>query len=156
MNNMQQTWLQKLGPIRRIALSLWWGGLTFYAGFVVPIGSRVTDTTTQGFVTQQVTTWLNFLAIVAVALLVPGLRQTGWRTRLGWGVVVLSLPFAFWVHSSLTGMLDLEGQSVQADGDVFYRRHQVYLWITVAQWLGGLLMLIGSENLPAGSPERSK
>lgn len=65
---------------------------------------------------------------------------------MGWGVVTLSLPFAFWAHGVLSGMLDLEAQSVLADGDAFYRQHQVYLWITVAQWLGGLLLIVEGNN----------
>jgi len=52
-------------------------------------------------------------------------------------------------------MLDLESQSVLADGDAFYRRHQVYLWLTVAQWLAGLLLLrSGSQPVTSvGSSE---
>ena len=77
-------WQVRLEPFRRTALSLWWGGLTFYAGFVVPIGSRVTDATTQGFVTQRVTVWLNILALLTVALFAPTLKRESWRVRLAW------------------------------------------------------------------------
>ncbi|MCA9269901.1 MAG: hypothetical protein KDA41_15580, partial [Planctomycetales bacterium] len=45
----------------------WWGGLTFYAGVVVPVGAAVFGSTEQGFVTQRVTNWLNLLLAVALA-----------------------------------------------------------------------------------------
>ncbi len=156
MPDKPTNWQAKLDPFRHAALSLWWGGLTFYAGFVVPIGSRVTDTTTQGFVTQRVTVWLNVLALLTVALFGPTLKRERWRVRLSWGVVAISLPFAFWVHVSLSRMLDLETQSVLADANVFYQRHQVYLWLTVAQWLGGLMLLPRSDRQPVASAESSK
>ena len=139
----------------RLALSLWWGGLTFYAGFVVPIGSDITDKTTQGFVTQRVTVWLNVLAIVVCVLAwCDGVRKRTWPVIVAWGALVASIPLIFWCHWSLTGMLDAEAFAVLVDEKVFYRQHQLYLWLTVLQWLSGILLLspIGPQDSPdAGS-----
>lgn len=42
----------------------WQGGFFFYAAVVVPIGSDVLGSPiTQGFVTQEVTRWLNILGV---------------------------------------------------------------------------------------------
>lgn len=50
-----------------LVVGLWLGGLTFYAGIVVPIGTEIVGGTEQGFVTQRVTNWLNALGVVAKA-----------------------------------------------------------------------------------------
>ena len=45
-----------------IALFFWQGGFTFYAAVVVPVGQQVLHShLRQGFVTQQVTNYLNLL-----------------------------------------------------------------------------------------------
>jgi hypothetical protein len=42
-----------------IALFFWQGGFTFYASVVVPIGQEVFGPLRQGFLTRQVTVYLN-------------------------------------------------------------------------------------------------
>ena len=126
-----------------ISLALWWGGLTFYAGAVVPLGASVTDERTQGFVTQQVTVVLNGLAFVALLLTVPAAVLRGkWWGRTAWGVAVLSLIGLFVVHQRLDQMLDGRSQSV-LDETHFYGVHQMYLWLTSLQWVAGLVLLVG-------------
>jgi hypothetical protein len=50
--------------------ALWWGGLTFYASVVVPTGARILHShTKQGFITQEVTNWINVTGMVAGLLL---------------------------------------------------------------------------------------
>jgi hypothetical protein len=55
----------------------WWGGLTFYALVVVPIGTELLGSVEQGFVTQRVTLWHNWLGVV-IAL---ALAAEAWRLR---------------------------------------------------------------------------
>ena len=61
-----------------IALFFWQGGFTFYAAVVVPVGQQVLHShLRQGFVTQQVTNYLNLTGAIALVPLaweaaVPG------------------------------------------------------------------------------------
>ena len=141
-----------------LTTTIWWGGLTVYAGIVVPIGTRVFGTTDQGFVTQQVTNRLNLLATVALVLstrfVFCGRRR--WLTGI-WVVVAATLIALVAVHWRLDAMLDAETLSV-VDDDRFYAIHRVYLWLTTAQWVAGLLLLIGlvvgqPTPLPTGSED---
>ena len=53
-----------------LALGFWLGGFTFYAGVVIHAGHRVFGSAREtGFLTQQVTTWLNFSGWLALAIL---------------------------------------------------------------------------------------
>src|SRR5437660_1623910 len=52
------------------ALMFWQGGFTFYAGVVVPVGREVLGSDRdQGFITRQVTEYLNLAGGIAVAVL---------------------------------------------------------------------------------------
>ncbi|MFM8571811.1 MAG: hypothetical protein ACKOAU_09465 [Pirellula sp.] len=50
-----------MNDLRRAATwilwGLWWGGLSFYAIVVVPIGTEQIGSVAQGFITQRVTQW---------------------------------------------------------------------------------------------------
>ena len=51
------------------ALMFWQGGFTFYGGVVVPVGSAVLGSEReQGFITRQVTNYLNLAGAVALAV----------------------------------------------------------------------------------------
>ncbi len=51
-------------------LAFWFGGLTFYAVLVIPTGAKVLGShTEQGFVTQQVTNWLNLVGAMGTIIL---------------------------------------------------------------------------------------
>ena len=59
-------------------MAIWWGGLTFYAVFVVPTGVEVLGgETEQGFVTQRVSNSINLLATLTLAVLV-------WNAAVRW------------------------------------------------------------------------
>ncbi len=115
---------------------LWWGGLSFYAIVVVPIGSELLGTVEQGLVTQRVTSWHDLLTgLVLACLLIEALRS---RSRVGGllfiALAVIAATLAGW-HRHLSGLMDFENRSVPAE---FYARHAVYLWITAAEWLLGI------------------
>ncbi len=46
------------------AWAIWWGGLSFYALFVVPIGTEIVGGFEQGLITQRVTNWLNAIGVI--------------------------------------------------------------------------------------------
>lgn len=114
----------------------WWGGLTFYAVVVVPIGSQQVGSDGQGFITQQVTWWHNAL----LAAMIVCLAIEAWRVASRWlaGIVVgliLTGAALIFEHSRLTSMLDFETRSIS---DGFYGRHAFYLWLTAAEWALGI------------------
>ncbi len=134
------------GPRRMLAVviwSLWWGGLTFYAGVVVPLGTRQLGSVDQGFITQQVTHVLNGLAAATLLVTARGVWRLGTRWERGaWLSAAISLAGLYLVHGRLDALLDTT-QHVVRDESRFYRLHQVYLWLTVVQWLAGLGLLRG-------------
>ena len=66
-----------------LAMALWWGGLTFYAAFVVPIGVEVLGgATEQGFITQRVSNIINLLGALTLVVLVWN-AAASWRRRAG-------------------------------------------------------------------------
>src|SRR5262245_34684437 len=59
------------------ALMFWQGGFVFYSAVVVPIGGQIYGPIEQGFVTRQVTTYLNLSGAVGLVLLGLDVLLTG-------------------------------------------------------------------------------
>jgi len=133
----------RLARIRRFlavtALALWQGGFTFYAGFVVPIGQRVLGShIVQGFITREVTLWLNAVggaALVPLAWELLSTRQKpGGFVQLACGALLaLGLAALWFLHGQMDAHLDLVERRI-LDREAFYLLHRVYLWISTAQW----------------------
>ena len=118
--------------------------MTFYAAVVIPIATETLGSETQGFVTQQVTHWLNALTTVwLVMIAVDAVRHRSHRRWSLWTVLVLCQIALFVDHARLTSLMDFSTQAIAIDRTQFYVEHQVYLWITVVQWLAGLVWLTG-------------
>lgn len=126
---------ERVGVLAWFALAMiWLGGLTFYAAVVVPIGAAVTDSTTQGFVTQRVTFWLNVLGVAYVALTWADMRGAAGRGRqVTWCVVATAQMMLWLLHPVLDRMLDPDTLSI-SDVEDFYRWHRYYLLATTIQW----------------------
>ena len=81
--------------IRRYAVLLifavWMGGFTFYTLIVIPTGGKVLGSERDvGFITQQVTNWLNWIGLLALLVL-------GWNARAeGRGVARFFLRSPGW------------------------------------------------------------
>lgn len=130
-----------------IALFFWQGGFTFYASVVVPIGQQVFGHLRQGFVTRQVTWYLNLAgAIALVVLLWDALSARDplrWRRRtrlLLWAGMLVLLIFLHWLHGRLDELLVPKGRII-LDTETFRPRHRLYLWISTFQWTAGLVFL---------------
>ncbi|HTU19071.1 MAG TPA: hypothetical protein VMG10_13505 [Gemmataceae bacterium] len=129
-----------------IALFFWQGGFTFYAGVVVPVGQQLLGHLRQGFITRQVTVYLNVAGAVALAVLLweqlAARSSNRWRASrwLLWTGMVLLLLWLFRLHGQLDQMLIVKGRIIR-DPDLFHARHRLYLWISTAQWACGLLYL---------------
>ena len=125
-------------------LALWWGGFGFYAGRVVFIGHQVwRSRIRQGFITERVTTELNWLALAALAIAgweLFGMRSTSRRTAwIAWAIALLCTFALFALHSKLASMLDFNARQVTDDAH-FYQWHRVYLLFATTQWLAVALL----------------
>ena len=133
-------------------LALWLGGFTFYAGFVIPVGSDVLGGHRAfGFITREVTPRLNWIgAVVAAVILVRllTLRFSAGKPspgRLPWialGVFAAAQLALFFLHPWIDGLLDPATRGI-SDADAFYRRHQIYLWTAAIQWMAAIVLLQG-------------
>ena len=122
-----------------IGFAVWWGGLTFYAVIVVPVGTEQIGSTDQGFITQDVTRWHNaLLTAMAVGLVIEArLQGCRWLGAASVGLAAIDAALLF-EHSALTEMMDFNNRLVQSE---FYSRHAVYLWLTAAEWAIGLALI---------------
>ena len=136
----------------RIALllvfALFWGGLTFYTGFVVRISHDVlNDPMDGGLITQRVTAVLQVLGVVTVAFMalncVAVARQSPkYGYALGGCAAILgcSLIGLFIVHGHLDAIIDLETYQI-TDREAFDTGHRRYNQLTTIQWLASLVYL---------------
>jgi hypothetical protein len=139
-----------------LSLMFSFGGFTFYAAVVVPIGGRVFGITEQGFVTRQVTVVLNAATAVTIAMLlwetIAGRKMrarsaTATLLMLTTGMAAAGLLLVQ-LHPRLESHLNVEALTV-TDGEQFYRWHQYYLWASAAQCLLTLPVIWKLLDAPA-------
>jgi hypothetical protein len=129
------------------ALMFWQGGLMFYGGVVVPVGSAVLGSErAQGFITRSVTNYLNLAGAVALTVwgwdliamrgTSAGVRRLSWTI---WAGLVLSLAVLVGLHPRLDELLVTENAMV-LDPRRFRSLHERYLIVTTVQWAGCLLL----------------
>ncbi len=130
-----------------LALFFWQGGFTFYASVVVPIGQQVFGHLRQGFVTRQVTVYLNLAGTIALLVLLWDLLlapdAAKWRRLsrwLMWTAMLLLLLSLYWLHGQLDELLVPKGRIIR-EPDTFHTRHRLYLWLSTVQWACGLIYL---------------
>ena len=132
--------------LAHLLLALWWGGFTFYTTVVVSVGTAVLHSATkQGFITQQVTHYLNALAGLALAAVLWDLlsrRATTLRRveHIAWLVAVVALVAQVLVHHQMTALLDVPHREVLNEVR-FYQWHRLYLCLATGQWLGSSILL---------------
>jgi hypothetical protein len=123
----------------------WQGGFVFYAAVVVPLGQKVFGSgVQQGFLTRQVTNYLNLAGAVALVVLAwdvaaSRLATMPWyRSRwLPWLGMAVTLGLLVWMHPLLDELLDPEAMDV-LQPRLFRARHRWYLWASTLQWACGL------------------
>lgn len=127
-------------------LLFWQGGFLFYASAVVPVAQEVIGHRQQGFITRQVTEYLNwsgFLALIPLGWDVLAAREgpIGRNLRVtAWLGMAGTLAYLFWLHPQLDALLDPATLRV-LDPPLFRTGHRWYLWVSTAQWLFGLLYM---------------
>jgi hypothetical protein len=142
------------------ALFFWQGGFTFYASVVVPVGQDVLGHLRQGFITRQVTVYLNLAGLAALALLSWDLLAQAdpqprrrWARRSLWLVMLLTLAALFAMHGRLDEQLQRRGFLV-LDPEAFRPLHRTYLWISTVQWAAAILYLILTLRLWHSADQR--
>ena len=116
------------------AFLFWQGGFVFYAAIVVPTGTEMLGSATQGLVTQRVTHWLNAFGILWHLLIFWDLRSHWSRLRFRLWIV----SFVFLI--SLIGLHIAMDEALVNRGTHFRTMHILYLWISTFHWLIGLAM----------------
>ena len=98
-----------------------------------------------GFITQQVTRWINLVSLLALALLAWNfIAERGTTPRLKrllgitLGVMLATQIALFAEHPMLDRLLDAETQNI-ASRARFYATHRVYLLTAAVQWLAAML-----------------
>ena len=131
------------------ALLFWQGGFTFYATVVIPIAGVVLDPKLhlRARITDAATNVLNLAGVVAAFLLLWDVaasadpcRRRFWFRGVLWAILSVTLAALFPLHYWLE-MLDPPGGTGPTDAAIFYRAHQIYLWVSTAQWLAALVYL---------------
>lgn len=123
-----------------IAWASWWGGLSFYAIAVVPIATEQLGSTSQGFITRDVTHWHNTLFAAFLGLLLAEAFRR--RSAPLWCVVGMLFGICvglFLDHAYLSQQMDPTQRTVP---EGFYGDHAVYLWLTAVEWFLGILVLV--------------
>jgi hypothetical protein len=122
-----------------VAFAFWQGGFTFYAAVVVPIAQSQIGSL-QGFITAEVTNYLNLAGAAALAVFAWDLaalkdrsRRRRWGLWISWAGMLVTLGVLVWLHQSLAGMLAPGGQS-SSDPALFRSTHRWYLWMSTVQW----------------------
>lgn len=132
-----------------VAFAFWVGGFFFYAGVVVQTGAAVLGShTTQGFITQRVTGWMNVSSVVALALFlwnIAGSRRTAargmFRTLLATWLAMLAIQaILFAMHPVLDRML-VPAEERIINHARFYRLHGLYLDLSSVQQFTAVLHL---------------
>jgi hypothetical protein len=130
-----------------VALIFWQGGFTFYAAVVVPIGQRVLGShLEQGFITREVTWYMNIAGAVALAVLASELLASSrmqllirWRWALWMGMACGLLALVI-EHPRLDAFIDIDGHAImeRAQFRVF---HRIYLWTSTLEWVIGWIYI---------------
>jgi len=139
------------GTVRRFlfvqAVAFWIGGFTFYGSVVIPIGIKVLGGhVRQGFITQQVTGWLNLAGLVALPILLWNAlavwstrgRWVRWTLAATWGFMAAVQVELFLLHPALDRLLDQQAREI-LDYDRFDMLHRIYLISSSVQWAAGIL-----------------
>jgi uncharacterized membrane protein len=132
-----------------LTLAMWMGGFTFYAEIVIPTASVVLGSHRQvGFITQQVTFWLNLIGLAALAVFLWNLlaewhgqpvRRRRWLA-CAWITMLLSLAGLLATHPFMDHLLDAKARGI-SDFDHFENLHTVYITIATIQWIAALVYL---------------
>ncbi|HEX8914151.1 MAG TPA: hypothetical protein VF796_17515 [Humisphaera sp.] len=128
------------------ATAFWVGGFFFYSGVVIHVGHGVLHSQrAQGFITQQVTVWLNVASLPALAIFLGNLlaswrhgRRWPRRLMLGAWLLMTAVQVAlFAMHPAMDGLLDPPHNKI-VDRRAFYFYHALYMALSAGQHFAGV------------------
>lgn len=123
------------------AWAFWMGGFSFYFGVVIRVGSDVVGDSSQGFVTQGATWWLNIAAVVALALLFASAWiACNWYALGTWCVMALCQAILFVLHARLDALLNTPSQTI-LQHEAFASLHEAYEFTSAIQWLFAMIFI---------------
>jgi hypothetical protein len=131
------------------AVAVWLGGFTFYGAVVIPVGMKVLGGhVRQGFITQRVTGQLNWIGVVALAILLWQAaviwpmrgRLARWGLALSMVMMIVIQAGLFVMHPMLDQLLDTDARVI-LDEPRFRGLHRYYLMASTVQWGAGLLFV---------------
>jgi hypothetical protein len=137
----------KYNRLKIIALSLWWGAFTFYAGIVVPVGMNVLGSHTEmGFITQQVSIYINIFSLIIFLFIAYCLKNEEFtNNKLVEEIAAISLIgfqiLLFLLHNYQTDLLDFENHKIINRAN-FYLLHRIYLIVETLIWLVVSLLIV--------------
>ena len=137
----------KYNQLKIIALSIWWGAFTFYAGIVVSVGMRVLASHTEmGFITEQVTVYLNSFSLIIFLIFAYCLHNEEFTDNsLVEQITAISIIgfqlLLFLMHFYMTDLLDFEKHTI-INQDNFYLLHRIYLIIEIVIWMVVSILII--------------
>lgn len=130
---------------------MWWGAFTFYAGIVVPIGMRVLGSHIEmGFITQQVTIYLNLFSLIIFFLYAYILKnQEVSSTLLLEEIIAICLLgfqlLLFLLHYYQTELLDFKNHKIKNPA-TFYLLHRLYLILETLIWIVVSFLIINERK----------
>ena len=134
----------KIAPfLTIITFALWWGGFTFYASWVIPTAHEVTGNhILTGMITQRVSNVLNVLttAFIAVSMVTFYVEKRERKQWIPLSIIAGGLLVLVVLHPKMDTFVQVETQSL-SDKAGFYAYHRVYLLVSTAMWLAGLVWL---------------
>lgn len=131
-----------------LVFSLFWGGLTFYTGFVVRISHDVlADPMDGGLITKRVTVLLQYFGAVCAGLmllntlLVKDAPKQYFIILMVCSVVLgCAVSGLFLVHGRLDAVIDVSAGEI-IDRDAFTILHRRYNQLTTIQWIFSTLYI---------------
>ena len=131
-----------------LSYSMFWGGLTCYAGFVLRINHQViVDPMLGGLITQRVTVLLQLLGAITVVLMLANAFQVSlvcqrYAFWLAFWAIVLGVALGglVIVHRRLDTVIDIDALEV-INREVFDRNHRRYNQLTTIEWIASLIYL---------------
>ena len=145
-------------PLRSLALRVlcllgllvWMGGFTFYSAVVIPVLHESLGSLDTGYVTQQVTDYLNYIGVGAVLVwwVAAGVERGDGPSR----VRAMRLLLLATTTLILVGLIALhrvmDGRLETGSLRGFYPLHRVYLITSTVQWFVNLgLMTVLLDRL---------
>jgi hypothetical protein len=129
----------KSNQLKIIALSIWWGAFTFYSGIVVSVGMRVLGSHTEmGFITQQVTIYINIFSLIIFLFYAYLLKNQEVNENILVEEIITVCLIAFQLllfllHYYQSELLDFQNHTINHP-EMFYLLHRLYLIIETLIW----------------------